>query len=305
MLPNFLIAGAARSGTTSLYSHLDKHPEAYLSTLKEPHFFACEGEVPRFQGPYDEDFNAHVVTQLSEYEALFEGAAGAKAVGEASVSYLYVPEAAANIKRRIPGCKIIIILRDPVERAFSHWRHHKMVGKEPLGFAEALKKENARRHWRWFYQYAGQGLYCEQVKRYYDAFGPEQVRVFLFGELKEDAAKLMRTLSTFLEIDPAFYADGFEVGARYRSGTPRQAWLDRLLRSSGAIKQIGRTLVPPALRERVYRTLKNLNYDYDEKPSMPPEVRAHLCDFFREDCRALEDLLGRDLSHWQPLASAR
>src|SRR5581483_6498173 len=147
-LPSFLIIGAAKSGTSSVFAWLGQHPEIYTSPIKGPCFFAFdEGARVRVAGPGDQAvFDRHVVTDPVAYRRLFDGVTPAhRAAGEASVLYLYAPAAAARIARTIPDVRLIAILRNPVERAFSSFQHLRRDGREPLAdFAEALRAEDAR-----------------------------------------------------------------------------------------------------------------------------------------------------------------
>src|SRR5918998_2242905 len=123
-MPNFLLIGAMKAGTTAFYQLLDKHPQVYMSPNKEPNFFAFEGEKLDFRAPSDiEGLNRHAVTEIEEYQALFDGVSGEKAIGEASHWYMYKPEASGRIKHHLPEAKLIAVLRDPAERAYSEFLH--------------------------------------------------------------------------------------------------------------------------------------------------------------------------------------
>src|SRR5215218_4707583 len=121
-MPNFLIIGAGKSGTTSLYHYLGQHPEVFMSPMKEPKFFCFEGERPNFRGPGDdEEINRKCVTTIDAYRALFDGVACEKAVGEASSMYLYYPKAPERIDHHVAGVRLIAVLRNPVDRAYSSY----------------------------------------------------------------------------------------------------------------------------------------------------------------------------------------
>src|SRR3712207_6354190 len=131
-MPNFLIIGAMKSGTTALYYYLEQHPEIYMSPVKEPNFFSSQ----------EQENAADAVTDIGTYQHLFRGVSGEKAIGEASHSYLYEPGAAAEIRRYLPEAKLIAILRNPIDRAYSHFLHMVRSGTEPLDdFAQALQEE--------------------------------------------------------------------------------------------------------------------------------------------------------------------
>ena len=131
-MPNFLIIGAMRAGTTSLYHYLKQHPQVYMSPVKEPRFFALEGEKPDPGRPTDERLMNHSITDIEAYRALFQAVSKETAIGEASPLYLYSPKAPERIRHYIPDAKLIAVLRDPVERAYSHFLDIFMTGwKKP------------------------------------------------------------------------------------------------------------------------------------------------------------------------------
>src|SRR5918997_438225 len=161
-MPNFLIIGAMKSGTTALYYYLEQHPEIYMSPVKEPNFFSSQ----------EQENAADAVTHIGTYQHLFRGVSGQKAIGEAPHSYLYEPGAAAEIRRYSPDAKLIAILRNPIDRAHSHFLHMVRSGTEPLDdFARALQEDVVGIHKeRIFQDYIGRGLYYDQLKRYFNAF---------------------------------------------------------------------------------------------------------------------------------------
>ena len=184
-MPNFFIVGAQKAGTTSLYHYLNQHPQVYMSPRKEPHFF--EGMHSEFRRP---GRRSTPVSDLAAYQALFEGASDERAIGEASASYLYSTRAPDLIKSSVPNARIIAVLRNPADRAYSNFLHCVQVGREPLGsFAEALQAEQSRMRDKWgpLWYYKHKGFYYAQVKRYLDTFGQGQVGVWLYEDLRYDA----------------------------------------------------------------------------------------------------------------------
>ena len=167
-LPNFLIIGAAKAGTTSLYRYLEQHPEVYMSPVKEPKFFALGGERLDYRGPGDEArMRGASVTSLEDYRELFRGVSTETAVGEASTLYLYSERAAARIKHHVPDVKLIAVLRNPVDRAYSDFLHLVRDGIEPLtDFPQALEAEESRIRSRWapMWHYRRRGFYHPQLK---------------------------------------------------------------------------------------------------------------------------------------------
>lgn len=294
-MPNFLIIGAMKSGTTALYQYLSQHPQVYMSSVKEPNFFAFEGEELDFRAPLDrEGINRASVTDLRTYRSMFDGVSDEKAIGEASHWYLYSPKAPERIRHHVPDAKLIAVLRDPAERAHSDFMHFVRDGHEPFAdFARALEEEETRIRANWAMgHYAARGFYHAQLKRYYDTFDSNQIQVYLYEDLNADPAGVLQDVFRFLEVDKTFELD---LTLRPNvSGVPKSKVLHSLLAERKRTKAILKPLLPAwALRSLV--GLKNRNL---VKPQLPPEVRRRMVQVYREDILALQDLIGRDLSRW-------
>lgn len=287
--PNFLIIGAMKSGTTALYYYLEQHPEIYMSPVKEPNFFSSQGQ----------ENTAGAVTHIGTYQNLFRGVSGEKAIGEASHCYLYEPRAAAEIRRYVPEAKLIAILRNPIERAYSHFLHMVRTGSEPIGdFAQALREEEAGAYKeRTFQDYIGRGLYYSQLKRYFGTFDREQVRVYLYEDLSDAPTSTVQGAFRFLEVDDSFVPD---VSLRRNvSGDPKYKTLDRLLRRQSRVKHALKIYLPARLRWRLSRAFDDLKTrNLVGPPPIQPEVRRQLIEVYREDVLHLQELLHRDLSGW-------
>ena len=296
MMPNFLVIGAQKAGTTSLYHYLKQHTEVYMSPIKEPHFFASEGDDLDFRGPLPQNPGKPLaVTDLEAYRALFAGVSSETAIGEASPSYLGNPKAPDRIRHYIPEAKMIAILRNPAERAYSAYLHRVRDDREWLDFARALREEEARVKANstpgWYYKRAG--FYYPQLQRYYELFDREQIRVYLYEDLDTDPAGLLLELFAFLNVDETFVPD---TSLRHGvTGIPRSRILRRFIRGSNPVKSFLRRLVRPETRVKMVTRLNNLNLT---KPQMSPEVREALIASYREDILKLQDLIGRDLSEW-------
>lgn len=296
-MPNFLIIGAAKSGTTSLYHYLNQHPHVYMSPVKETNFFALEGEKANFRGPgADERINRWSVTDLEAYHKLFEGAAEERALGEASPLYLYSAKAVARIKHHVPEAKLIVVLRNPADRAYSSFLHVVLNGREPykeFGRALEAESERIRANWDWIWHYKNMGFYHDQLSRYYEAFGPEQMKVYLYEDLNRDPGGVVRSAFEFLGVDASFTP---QAPARYNvTGVPRSGLLNDLLRKKNPLKSAVRPFLPKKFRRRL---LINLQNRILVKPPFPEDVRGRLVAGFREDVSKLQDLIGRDLSGW-------
>jgi hypothetical protein len=303
-MPNFLIIGAQKAGTTALYQHLKQHPDVFMSPVKEPHFFAFEGRDLDFHGPRDREILGHMVTSgEGAYRDLFAGAGGEKVRGEASAMYLYMPEAVGGIRRHAPDAKLVAVLRNPADRAYSSFLHMIRDGREPIpdfGRALAAEEERVRGNWSPIWHYRRMGFYHEQISRYREAFGPEQLRFYLYEDLEGDPEGVLRDIYEFVGIDPAFVPD---VSSRYNvSGIPKNKLLHalhRFLLRPNPVKAAFKPFFPKKLRRRMVEgslnTLRNRNL---VKPPFPEKVRRGLIEGYREDILKLETLIGRDLSGW-------
>lgn len=295
--PTFLVVGASKAGTTTVYELLKQHPDIYVSPVKEPHYFAFRDEPPRYTGPDDQRFNAGVVVDTETYGQLFGAAGEATALGECSVSYLYHPAAATAIHAAIPDCRIIILLRDPVERATSQYRQNVMNGRETLPFMDALDIEPNRlaNGWRWPFAYMGAGLYSEQVQRYLDIFGHGQVKVWLFENLVASPEDVMREIYRFLDVA----ADFTPLPAVYnRSGIPKYQWVHRMLRSR-YIMGPAKILLPEKMRHALRDRLFPILYRSPRDDSLKPDELSQVYERFAGDIDRLESLLGIDLNSWR------
>jgi hypothetical protein len=296
-LPNFFVIGAGKAGTTSLHQYLDQHPYVYMSPVKETNFFALEGEKPNFRGPEaDQRINRWSVTGIEEYRALFEGVSGETAVGEASPLYLYDHKAPLRIKRRVPEAKLIAVLRDPVERAYSAFLHTTRSGREKLGFTKALREEEdrIRANWEWIWHYKNAGFYHEQLSRYYETFEREQIRVYLHEDLSTDPAGVMRDIFGFLGVDDSFAPDTSR--RRNVRGIPKSRALFALTHKPNRVKTLVKALVPEGPWRKISMGIKSRNLA--GTPPLPEDVAEELAVAFREDVSRLQGLVGRDLSAW-------
>lgn len=297
-MPNFLIIGTQKAGTTALYYYLKQHPQIYMSSLKEPHFFALEGQKLDFRGPHEqEEINSISVTDIEAYRALFQGVLDETAIGEASAMYLYSSKAPERIHHYIPDAKLIAILRDPAKRAYSSFSQMTRDGRESLtSFAQALQEEEKRirHHWVPIYYYQQMGFYYTQLKRYFDTFGQDQIRVYLYEDLNTKPGSVLQDIFRFLGVDHTFAPD---TSLRHNvSGIPKNKVLHTFLGNQYPIKSLFKPLIPERLRQRLVVSLQNLNLE--KSPSLSPELRKQLVNVYREDILKLQDLIQRDLSEW-------
>lgn len=300
-LPNFILIGAPKCGTTSVYHYLQQHPDVYMSPMKEPQYFTfVSGNAPTggFRSKLYKPQPA--VTELKAYEALFAAAGNARAIGEASVSYLYSQDAPHEMHALIPDVRLIAILRNPAERAFSNFLQARRHGREPLETFEAAlaaEDERVRAGWGYIWHYFRKGLYAEQLGRYRAEFAPEQMLVMLYDDLVRDPRAFMRRLHGFVGVRDDFEPD-LTVSSNV-SGMPKGRITAAVLPPAMALGRYWLPLVPDATKQWMRQRL------LAKKPQMPPETRQVLIARYEDDMRALEQMLDRDLSHWRQLPSAQ
>jgi hypothetical protein len=297
-LPNFVIIGAAKAGTSSVFAYLGQHPGVFASPAKEPNYFALADQRVAFAGPGDSIINQASITDLREYQALFRGARSAAAIGEASTLYLYAPTAAEALRKHVPGVRVIAILRDPAERAYSSYLHMRRDGREPLtSFDEALDEEETRirANWEHLWHYTRLGFYHAQLRRYYDLFPREQIAVWLYDDLSENPQRVLREVFTFLAVDPTFEPD---MSVRHKvAGTPRSRLLHAALTRPNLAKSLAKAVLPPAVRGQLYGLAMRRNI-MEHREALRPETRERLRGLYRDDVERLAALLRRDLSGW-------
>jgi Sulfotransferase family len=296
-LPTFLVIGAARSGTTALTHFLRQHPEVFICNPKEPHFMAFAGRRVAFHGPGDDvTMNNEAITDYGAYQKLFRNHRGARAIGEGSVSTLYYYEPAIpNIRRYAPDTKLVVILRNPLDRAYSSFLYMTARGFEPLAeFEQALDEEHKRieQGWHHIWHYTRMGLYSAQLQAFLEAFGPQRLKVLLYEDFNQHTTRVLAELYAYLGVRPDFRPDTSQI--LNRSGKPRNRLAHNLITSLGrttTLKQCIKAVVPTALREEV----RNWNL---ARPAMSNDARLRLREVFRADVQQLATLLGRRLDHW-------
>jgi hypothetical protein len=271
MLPNFLIIGAARCGTTWMHENLRMHPDIFMPSKKELHFF-------------DRDYDKG----LDFYEQYFKGWSGQKAIGEATPAYLHGfytdQDVAANIHRHLPNAKLIVSLRNPVERAFSHFmnvlaKHNHNVG---ITFEEKLQRLAGDA------ELVREGFYAEQMTRYYKLFPSDRVLVMLYDDLVSDPVAFLRQVYEFLDVEPAFQRKAIRAKINMSAGKRNLAKSSTVQFASQVASRLG--LHELSSRLRKWNSL--------EQQPMNPRTRAMLVDIYRGKNRELERLINRDLSQW-------
>lgn len=305
VLPNFLIFGVQKAGTTSIYSYLREHPQVYMSPIKETGFMSlpqagdrtesnrATNDLAKSEPP--KSGRAPILT-LQDYSALFDGVRDEIAIGEASPNYLFDYErSAANIQTYIPKARLIAILRNPVERAYSDYLMNirQVVGnRKPL--AEQLKTSATTSHTLL------KGFYYDGVNHFIKTFGPDQVKIFLYDDLQRDSDQLMREFYTFIGVDSQFKAD--TARRQQTAQVPKNQGIHQLLQTRNPLRSLAgnvlRGVMPEAQRQKLRSRLIAANSQGKEGAPLFKADRKLLEDHYREDILRLQDLLNRDLSAW-------
>ncbi len=294
--PEFLVIGAARAGTTALHGYLRQHPQIFMPDLKEPNYFAFAGEALACRGP-GADYINNSITDAQRYRALFAPAPAGAIRGEASPLYLYADQAAARIAHWRSDMRLVVILRNPVEQAFSHFLYAtKQAIETEADFTRVLALEDERlaAGWQPLFGYSRFPRYGEQLQRFLDVFPREQLFIRLYEDFREDPQGLMRDLFAFLGADPGFAPDMSRKPNA--GGVPKnRALQDFLMKPNPVTRAIG-LVVPQKLRWEIRDRIAALNTTRQDK--MPAAARDILKERLGGDIRRLEALIGRDLGHW-------
>ena len=310
-LPTFIVVGANKGGTTSIYHYLRQHPQVYLSPIKEPHYFSKDIDVNLFNrefaqnklqdiqkyvdGDMTQQYHAAFVRDWDQYQKLFKNVKEQIAVGELSTSYLYSKVAAQEIFNTLGKIKIIICLRNPVDRAFSHYRMNLWTGNSnEFDFYKALVEDfhHDPKVWGNAHLYVEIGQYYEQVKRYLDLFGKDNVKIIFTEDLKINATQTIKELYDFIGVDNSFNPD---TSTKYNEVyTPKYKNLTWFLNKTGirpVLKRISPKFIKKAVVNLFYKTKS-------EKGDITPEAKQFLLDKISNDVNQLSKLLDKDLTSW-------
>jgi len=293
-LPNFLIIGASKSGTTTLHNVFLHHPEIYMYPTKEVGFFWAYEQDIQIQGPGADRLKNVLVSDMDRYQSLFDKVTTEKAIGEASVRYISYPEVPERIHRYIPHVRLIASLRQPADRAFSAFTMNRRDGLEPCSdFQEALVQERVGLRDQWIScRYLNRGFYYASLKRYLDFFNRQQMHISLMEDLIDHPQDLLKSLFRFLEVDESYASD---ISHRHN---PSGIISNPLQRFMWTHSNRLRAAIRPFFSARVrHRTTEWFMRDL-EKPQFPHHLRVELTEHYRKDIEQLQDLLQRDLSHW-------
>ncbi len=307
---NFFLIGAPKSGTSLIHDRMSRHPQVYLSPLKEPNHFASDIDAaqfsPAFRANHPDDLETYFarrpltrrqvgfVTDPGQYAALFaDSLPEHKVIGECSTSYLWSAEAADAIGEKYPEARILAVLRNPVDRLFSHWLMARKYGFTRAPLLEAVQKDLAHESPGWGRSelFVEAGRYAVQLERWLRVYPAGQVKVLLHEDLGSEAT--WKGLAEWLGLDGEIPESGTE--RVNPAGLPRWEGVNRWLTSSGLKGRMAEWM-PASMKA----SLRSKWYSSEDMPRLQPDERRILFRHFEQDVALLEQLLGRDLAHWRP-----
>jgi len=283
--PNLFVVGAAKAGTTSLHRYLAASPDIFMSETKEPHFFST----------VDARGTWTIVQDQDDYLSLFAKRQSEVYAGESSPSYLWDPDAAQRIFEACPDARILMVLRDPIRRAHSHYLMDVREGLVEGDFLQAIRADYERedKGWGTSHLYVELGLYADAITRFHDLFGEESVQVLVFEEFIEDPDRALTRVAGFLGLSDDTFSSAETGTAHNPYREPRVRWARSLLNS--------RLLT--ALRKRLPRSLRRAGRQALLREGAPPKLdqaaRDYLRPLFEVDLQQVESILGRSLP-WGP-----
>ncbi|MFC4784420.1 sulfotransferase family protein [Nocardioides sp. MAHUQ-72] len=299
--PDFLIIGAPKAGTTALHAALAQHPEVFMSSPKEPKFWLCdEAPPPAWRGPGDAHSQQEWVWRRDDYERLFTGAGLAQVRGESTPFYLWSKGAHRRIAEALPDVRLVVVVRDPVDRAYSNWMHLWSDGLEPLDdFTEAFDRqdERVRAGWAPFWRYRELGMYGEQLAHLFRYVDPQRVLLMRYRSLVDEPRAAIDRTCRFLGISQGL------VGSIPRDNSRPfvpPGWRPRLIGPvvrAGA--RMGQFAPPHVWRRASVPLVSQLSSAADAaRPLLDPSSRERLVAAFADDIATLGRLTGEDFGDW-------
>jgi len=279
--PNFLIVGAQKAGTTSLFYYLRQHPKVFMPSMKEPGYF-------RFY--ISEEDEPKPIRDKKKYLALFKKVKDEIAIGEASGAYLEEKETPKRIHDVIPNARIIILLRDPVERSYSQYLEHVKGGIEKLSFSERIRddlsliKKNIHTT-----PIVRASFYSEKIKRYWDTFGKNQIKIIISEEFIYNTNKTVKDILKFLGIDGPLHDFNEESRNPYKVA---RGGLSKFVVQNKIIRKMVFALIPWETR---HKFAQNILFKDSKKPEMLKSDKIFLEKLFIDDAKKTQDLIGRAL----------
>jgi Sulfotransferase family len=301
-LPDFLIIGAPKAGTSALHAALTQHPQLFLSGVKEPKYYMCgDSPPPTYKGPGDAHSNQEWIWQRQRYMGLFAPARGDVLCGESTPFYLYNRDARRRIATDIPHARLIAVLRDPVDRLYSNWMHLWVDGLEPCeDVVEAVSREPSRvdAGWAPFWHYQRLGLYGRQLADLFALFPREQVLLLRYRDLVQEPERTISDVCRFLGVAESAVSTVPVDNARpFVPPSPRTRVLGHLIRGGARTG----AFLPPQVWRRASRALVGHLHrrGHAERPKLSSQQRFSLLEPFLADIDLLEQITGQSFDEWR------
>ncbi len=301
-LPDFVIAGAPKAGSSALHAALAQHPQLFLSAVKEPKYFLCaDAPPPLYAGPGDAHSRREWVWRRRDYEALFAEAPPSSVRGESTPFYLADHNAHRRMREAIPQARIIAVLRDPVDRAYSNWMHLWADGLEPESdILAACDAEDARIAGGWapFWRYRGLGRYGQQLESLYSAYPREQIMVLRYRELVDEPVRVLDDVCRFLGVDTGVVTSIPRDNSRpFVKHGPRRVVLSRVMRAGAGA---GAFFSPQLWRRASRPVLRAMHLGQSaDRPQLTVIQRQRILAPLLPDLALLESVTGQDFSDWR------
>ena len=278
--PNFFIVGTPKGGTTSLFNYLEEHPEVYVPVLKEPHFFS----VPEVLDTY---YKTTIIKDENTYLKLYKDVKEQKAIGDLSTSYLFNKNSAKRIKKFNPDARIIMVLRNPVDRAISHYLMDYNLGYIDVPFSKII--QDKEKYSIFYREYIKLGYYETQVKNYYNLFDKSKILIVLSDELFSHPLKTISRIYNFIGVSKSYIPNTQNIYNQYSK--PKFKFIKKLIRSKKTMYILNH------LPKGIKGTIKSKMYSDAEKPEFNKE-KDFLKLLFRENVIKTSAIIEKDLGTW-------
>tara|TARA_Y100000310_G_scaffold183516_1_gene183656 strand:- start:1339 stop:2208 length:870 start_codon:yes stop_codon:yes gene_type:complete len=281
--PNFFIVGGSKCGTTNISYYLDLHHDVFISKLNEPYYF-CKWDIS------DDFVRESMIIDKKKYLRLFESAKTQKAIGEATPSYLHSPNSARKIKERFPESKIIISVRNPIERAYSGYLSNELRKNDGHTFREMIDrhKKLIENNEFFIYNILEPGFYSKHIKRFQNIFDREKIKIIIFEEYITNIEGTIKSILDFLELDHDI--DFTEQPKRgYRK--PKNKF-GRIIFENDFVRRTATSLIPTVTRQKIG---ERFLLEETKKPPMCDDDRHFLKNFYQNDVQELASLLDKKL----------
>ena len=283
MSPNFFIVGGSKCGTTNISYYLNLHPKIFFSELNEPYYF-CKWDVP-------EEYNRNsMITNMKKYLDLFKNVKNEIIVGEASSPYLTCPHAALEIKKAFPNSKILISIRNPIERSHSAYFSYQFMKPNEQNFFQMIKAHEELINKKIFYidSILESGFYTKSINRFQEIFGKKNVKIIIFEDYIKNTTENLNSILNFLGIQDKIE---FEEQSKGSYRVPKNL-LSKTLLNNKKFRKISTILIPTVMRQKLG---DKYFLKQEKKPQMLENERNYLKELYKNEVTDLEKFLGKKL----------